>query len=189
MCSPAKPSWKEYSQLVAWHTAESLGPKANCHCREILISPTQPIGSGIYSWLSNRFAKKCCFGDFLEEALQDCFVLVLLDEHTRRSLLLKKDLTIVKAVEMAQVMTAVSKDATAMSTSKTIINTLWDQKPCPNPCYRRGNVRHVPHNCRYWKPSASTVAKLGMLQLYIEWGGNPDLNPSDNWKRIHRRIY
>lgn len=93
---------------------------------------------------------------------------------------------------MAQVMVAVSKDATAMSTSKFQDDklTLYEIR---SPVQIHATVVEMSDTFHttagFWKPSASTVAKLGMLQLYVEWGGNPDLNSSDNWKRIHRRIY
>ena len=52
----------------------------------------------------------CEFGDYLEEALRDCFVCELRSETTQKQLLTEVDLTFKQAVEVAKGIEAADKN-------------------------------------------------------------------------------
>ena len=58
-----------------------------------------------------RLAATCDFKEFLEEALRDRFVCGIKNEAVQRRLLMESELTLNKAVEMAQSMEAAAQDA------------------------------------------------------------------------------
>ena len=58
-----------------------------------------------------RLATTCEFGTFLDEALRDKFICGLFKESIQRRLLAEADLTLKKALELAQGMEAAEKDS------------------------------------------------------------------------------
>ena len=101
---PTKPKDKKFSELVdilARHFEPRpivIAERFHFHKRD------QKQGESIAVFLSElrRLAASCSFGTFLEEALRDRLVCVVLNEAIQRKLLTEADLTLSKAFEIAQ---------------------------------------------------------------------------------------
>ena len=70
-----------------------------------------------------RMATRCDFGAYLEEALRDRLVCGLRSESTQKRLLSESELTLARAVELAQNMEVASKSAQAL---KSTADLPWD---------------------------------------------------------------
>ena len=76
---------------------------------------------------------------------------------------LEKELTVAKAVEIAHAMEAVSRDSTSMNAPNTSINTVHDRKLRSSPCYRCGNVGHLPQSCKFLEAKCFNCRKTGHI--------------------------
>ena len=79
--------------------------------------------------LRRRLSTHCAFGDSFNDALRDCLVCGLQNESIQKRLLSEEDLTIKKALELAQGMEAADKNAQALKrTESPLLQTLPGQK-------------------------------------------------------------
>ena len=72
---------------------------------------SQAVGESIADYLAElrRLSTHCAFGDYLDEALRDRLVCGLHSESIQRKLLAEVDLTLKRAVELAQGMEVLQK--------------------------------------------------------------------------------
>ena len=115
-----------------------------------------------------ELARSCDFGDFLDQALRDCFVCGLVNASTQRQLLsekelsLKRALTIATAMEMAVLESRdVKKTASALESDEECINQV--EKPRMQ-CYCCGKRGHAAGQCWFQNYKCHSCSKLGHLQ-------------------------
>ena len=124
LLAPALPQDSTYATLV-----ETL--KKHYEPRPIVIAErfhfhkrSQALGESIAEYLAElrRLATHCQFGGFLEEALRDRLVCGMRHESAQKKLLTEADLTLARAVEIAQGMEAADKTAKTMKQGEPAIH-------------------------------------------------------------------
>ena len=122
LLSPEKPNSKKFEDLVQV-LCEHFEPKPviiaerfHFHRRD------QTEGETIAEYVAElrRIAKSCKFEAFLSDALRDRLVCGLQSVSTQNKLLAEKDLTLAKAVEIAQAMEAAEKNAQQLKESRSL---------------------------------------------------------------------
>ena len=117
-----------------------------------------------------RLATNCKFGDFLNDALRDRFVCGLGNRATQKSLLFEKDLSLKKAVEVAQAAEAAESHANKLragETKETVYRTertdrIQDTRQ-DRTCYRCGGGSHSASTCRFKETICNECKKRGHL--------------------------
>ena len=66
-----------------------------------------------------RLAANCKFGDHLTQAIRDCLACGLRGESTQKRLLAEADLTLARAIEIAQSMEAADRNSQCLKGSST----------------------------------------------------------------------
>ena len=78
-----------------------------------------------------RLVTHCQFGDYLEQALQDCFVCRLRHKNTQKQLLTEANLTLSKAIETARTIEAAELQATQLKGSSSVPIMMLNQTARP----------------------------------------------------------
>ena len=103
-------------------------------------------GESIANYLANlrRLASRCKFGAFLEEALRDRLVCGMQSENIQKVLLTKANLTLEKALEIAQGMEAAALQAKELKGSQpsNSVHTTVETPARRGPCGRCGRGNH-----------------------------------------------
>ena len=110
-----------------------------------------------------RLVTTCEFGTFLDKALRDKFVCGLYKESIQRRLLAEADLTLKKALEIAQGMEAAEKDSKeikATPSESQVHRVTQQQKP---QCHRCLGVGHTGAVCRYKNLRCNKCKKIGHI--------------------------
>ena len=110
-----------------------------------------------------RLATTCEFGMFLDEALRDKFVCGLYKESIQWRLLAEAELTLKKALEIAQGMEAAEKDSKeikATPSESQVHRVTQQQKP---QCHRCLGVGHTGTVCRYKNLRCNKCQKIGHI--------------------------
>ena len=119
-----------------------------------------------------RLAITCDFGEFLNQALRDRFVCGLKSEQVQKCLLAEADLTIKRAVELAQAKEAASRDAKNFKSSSAPAVAMVHQVPAADhsppgsgekPCYRCGKTDHAPAGCKFRQAKCHRCGKVGHI--------------------------
>ena len=118
-----------------------------------------------------KLASPCEFGDYLNEALRDRFVCGLRSESTQKRLLSEVDLTLTKAVSIAQSMEAAESEAHTLRSEKMAVHKLESEKssrtivtlPPKKACHRCGKNNHSADNCFYKEAICNKCKKKGHL--------------------------
>ena len=150
--SPVKPQEKTFDELKA-ELKKHFEPKKvviaerfNFHRRN------QAPGESIAEYVAElrKLTTNCDFGDYLEEALRDRFVCGLRSETTQKQLLTKAELTLQRAVEVAQAIEAAEKKSEQFKEADHVeVNKLTHNSKPTQPCYRCGKQGHTPSTCRF----------------------------------------
>ena len=92
-----------------------------------------------------RLATHCKFEGYLEEALRDRLVCGLKNEGVQKRLLTYWDLTLVKAIEVAQSMEAAERDTQEMKSTELAVRKVSTPRSAVQmkPCYRCGKEGHA----------------------------------------------
>ena len=130
----------------------------------------QQIGESIPDFVANlrRLAANCKFGQHLDEALRDRFVCGLNLESVQQKLLLEKDLTMSKALELALSLSSADKTSLVMHASNPnpsdpVVQILHRDGPTKRPCYRCGKTGHVSDHCRFREATCHSCGKIGHI--------------------------
>ena len=124
-----------------------------------------------------RLSTHCGFKSYLNEALRDRLVCGLRSESTQRRLLAEKDLSLQKAMEIAQGMEAADRNAKSLKGSTPAIHKVRslptapkhkspNQKPTEHsrtPCYRCGRSNHDQKDCRFRDATCHHCKKKGHI--------------------------
>lgn len=120
-----------------------------------------------------RLAITCEFGDFLDDALQDGFVVGLRNEQIQKSLLTEDGLNMARAVEIAQAKEAASRDTKNIrGTAATAVCQLSgpaDHSPpqVSNLATGVGSLATTVKTVGLGKPSVTNVVNKVTLHLYV----------------------
>ena len=178
LVAPGKPADLKYEELV-----DILGKHFNP--APLLIAErfhfhnqNQNEGEGVanYAAVLKKYAERCKFDSFLEQALRDRFVCGLRNRAIQKKLLTEKDLTWKMAVDLANAMESADKQANALRQEPTpsSVNKLDDYKHRAtrrnneprksnqgnNPCFRCGE-NHPPQSCRFKNQKCRFCKKQG----------------------------
>ena len=94
-----------------------------------------------------RLATNCKFGAYLDDALWDRFVCSLSNETIQRRVLVEKELTMTKAVDLATSLLSAEKNSQAMHLSEGGVRAL--KTSVQQPCYHCGKKGHNSSQCRF----------------------------------------
>ena len=133
---------------------------------------TQNVGESIAEYIAElrRLTTYCQYGNHLEEALRDRLVCGLRSVHTQKKLLAMEDLTLTKAVKIAQVL---------KRTEPTVneVNEVASHKACG----RCGRTSHDPKDCYYRK----TWAHCGGMSVWEDSSTTPSFSSSQAITKKH----
>ena len=115
-----------------------------------------------------RLSAHCDFAEFLDSALRDRLVCGIRSESAQKRLLSEADLTLKKAMELAQGMEAADKNAKSLKESDPAIRQITKFKPNTQstyrkPCSRCGKTNHDAQNCRFAKATCHACGKIGHI--------------------------
>ena len=91
-----------------------------------------------------RWSAHCEFCDYLEQTLRDCLVCGLRAESIHKRLLAEADLTLKKALGLAQGMEAADRNAKSLKMPVTLVQKVSGSS---TPCYRCGRSNIDPKEC------------------------------------------
>ena len=109
-----------------------------------------------------RLATHCKFGAYLDEALRDRLVCGLRSETTQRRLLSEADLTLQKAVDLAQSMEAADKNTKSLKTTDPPLHQISAGAP-DKLCHRCGRSKHPPNTCKFLHATCHKCGKMGHI--------------------------
>ena len=115
-----------------------------------------------------RLALTCEFGNFLDEALCDRFVCGLLEEAIQRRLLAEADLTLTKALSLAQSMEIAQKDLKEIHPTRAEVETLQESAHYVSSrrqqnCHRCLRAGHSPGACHFKSAKCNKCHKTGHI--------------------------
>ncbi|MDD9817031.1 MAG: reverse transcriptase domain-containing protein, partial [Gammaproteobacteria bacterium] len=113
-----------------------------------------------------RLAIHCQFGEYLDQALRDRLVCGLKSEATQRRLLSEPDLTLKRAIEVAQSMEAAERNTQQLKGGEASVNsiesaTVSDRKG--EECYRCGRRNHSYRECRFKDAECHNCGRKGHI--------------------------
>ena len=122
----------------------------------------QAVGESIAEYMAElrRLTTHCNYRDHLEEALRDRLVCGIRDVDTQRKLLAVPDLTLKKALEIAQGSEAAVNMAKSLKVVDTSINTVTKAKV---KCYRCGKMSHTANDCKFRDVDCHHCGKHGHI--------------------------
>ena len=180
LVAPGKPADLKYQELV-----EVLGKHFNP--APLLIAErfhfhnrNQNDGEAVadYATALKKYAERCQFDSFLEQALRDRFVCGLRNRATQKKLLTEKDLTWKMAVDIANAMESADRQANALrNEASNSINKLDPYKPRQprhteqrrhdkdsNKSSFRCGENHAPQSCRFKNQNCRFCKKQGHIE-------------------------
>ena len=122
-----------------------------------------------------KLATHCRFGGYLEEALRDRLVCGLREESTQRALLTENELTLARALEIAQSREAVLMNAQrlkepSLTVKKVITRT---DTTISSKCTRCGSSKHLADRCPFRQATCFKCNKPGHIARVCRSGGRP----------------
>ena len=169
LCAPAKPGTKtfeELSQLLKNHH-EPAPPKFTCRAK--FDARTRLPGETMSQYVAalRNLSEYCEFGETLNDRLCEKFVTGLNNQEIQRKLLLEKNLTLQKAVQLATSMQQTSDAVKSLAPpSVNVVQSVkkssklsGKQKP---KCYRC-NGPHSPQQCKFKSASCFKCSKVGHI--------------------------
>ena len=112
-----------------------------------------------------RLAKDCGFGDSLEKMLRDRLTCGINDQTIQQKMLVEKDLTFKRALEIAEGTQAADQNCREMRAVKVKeepVNQVQD-KPRGQNCHRCGYQGHLGNSCRHKKKICRNCHQKGHL--------------------------
>ena len=165
--SPVLPQEKTYEELVARLKSHFSPDPVVTFERYQFYGRKQRDGEPVAEFLAElrRLSVTCKFGAFLEEALKDALVFNIHSQAVQRRLFAERNLTLDRALEIAQGMEAAEKSAREVkgyqppSTSVLKVASAGGQ---PQLCYRCG-AGHNSRECRFRDSKCNNCNKTGHI--------------------------
>ena len=113
-----------------------------------------------------HLAEHCDFRDYLEQALRDWLVCSLRNEGIQRRLLAESDLTLTRALELAQGMEAAKRNAKSLEWVETVVHKMTATASRPStlrPCHRCGRSNHEAEDCCFHEAVCHFCNKKGHI--------------------------
>lgn len=162
LVAPALPEDKSYGELVT-------ALKNHYEPKPVVIaerfhrqSQTAEESVGQFLAALRRLATHCKFEAYLDEALRDRLVCGLRSESTQRRLLSEADLTLQKALELAQSREAADKNTKSLKTTDTPLQPLH-LISSGKLCHGCGRSNHPPSTCRFLHATCHKCGKAGHI--------------------------
>ena len=172
-CAPDKPQDSTLEVLVQKLTDHYEPPPIVISERFHFHKRDQRAGESIADFIAElrRLSTKCKFGNYLDEAIRDRFVCGLANEATQQRLLIEKDLTLAKAIEIATSWDSAEKNTQVIKASKpgqgasrdNKVNAVVDTPQDRQPCKHCGKKDHTPNNCKFRTASCYRCGKRGHI--------------------------
>ena len=112
-----------------------------------------------------NLARFCNFGDSLDAMIRDRLVCGINDDQIQKRLLSEGDqLTLTKAVTLAQAMETATKDSQLLQPQGVSVQMVKDKRETRNIlCYRCARPGHSPANCRFQSAKCHKCQKIGHI--------------------------
>ncbi|XP_053550471.1 uncharacterized protein K02A2.6-like [Bombina bombina] len=179
--SPDKPNAKPLSDLICLLSDHYLPKPLEISERFKFYTRKQLQHEDIKTYVISlkKLASSCRFGDYLNTALRDMFVIGLMDCTVQKRLLAEDELTLKRAIEIATVMELAAKDAQMLQApaqavcdkEKDVFHTsvhLNKQYPArqgsQTACYRCGDTNHTANACRFRNSTCYGCGKIGHIK-------------------------
>eukprot|EP00731_Ephydatia_muelleri_P012299 Em0006g1193a len=122
-----------------------------------------------------KLATHCRFGGYLEEALRDRLVCGLREESTQRALLTENELTLARALEIAQSREAVLMNAQRLKEPSLTVKkvTTRTDTTISSKCTRCGSSKHLADRCPFRQATCFKCNKPGHIARVCRSGGRP----------------
>ncbi len=127
LLAPARPQTKTYDEIVGVLKAHYAPKPMVIAERFHFHRRNQQSGESIAEYIA-RLTLHCEFGDYLDQALHDSLVCGLLSESTLKRLLSEADLTLARALTLAQ-----GKNTQSLKNQETAIQQISSGKPGKGP--------------------------------------------------------
>ena len=153
----AKPTAKSFDQLVKL-VKEHHNPAPSVILQRFkFASRRQKPGESIATYLSElrRLSEHCRYGETLDEMLRDRIVCGIADGRLQRRLLAEPDLTLKKAIELAQAQETADQGVQQLQQKQPQSEQLINLTKSPAPqhgqttCHRCKGTNHLANECRF----------------------------------------
>ena len=160
LVAPTLPQDKTFDQLVTVLTTHFEPKPLVIAERFHFHQRSQAVGESISDYIAElrRLTTHCEFGDYLNQSLRDRLVCGLRNEAIQRKLLSEANLTLKRALELAQGMEAAERTAKSMKGRETAVNHL-----AAKPCYRCGKTSHDHKECKFRDADCHNCGKRGHI--------------------------
>ena len=164
LTAPKKPTEKSFDQLVAL-VKEHHHPKPSVILQRFKFgSRRQKPGEPIANFVSDlrRLSEHCDFGETLDDMLRDRIVCGIADGRLQRRLLVEPDLSLKKALELAQAQETAEQGAQQLQQQRPQ-QQQQPQKQTEKQCYRCGAANHLANACRFQDAVCRNCNKKGHI--------------------------
>ena len=163
LLAPVKPREKSFSALASELTKHFQPRKIVIAERFHFHRRNQAPEENVADFLAQlwKLAKYCEFGDHLNEALRDRFVCGLKSEVTQKRLLSETNLTLNRAVEIAQGIEAAEEHTQQLKSEVAIKHVSPGNRVVP--CKHCGKNNHHSSKCRFKEAICNACHKKGHL--------------------------
>ena len=178
LLAPVNPKDKSLAELM--QTLKShFEPKRNIIAEWFRFHRwNQMAGESVAQFVAElrHIASRCEFGEYLTEALRDRLVCGLRSEPAQRKLLGEGgDLTLERAIEIAQMMESAKEQAQSLHGLSELAVGLGDKRriepsAVSKTCYRCGKPGHLPAGCRFREAKCHKCGTKGHL-AWVYRGG------------------
>ena len=183
LLSPAKPASKSFAELQKALT-DHFEPKPLVIAERFYFHQrTQGANESVLEYVAElrRLATHCEFGTFLQDALRDRLVCGLRNTTAQKNLLSEENLTLEKAIRVAQSLEAADKNAKKLKdeeAASTPIHRTGHYRNARPPaktktCYRCGDTDHIATACRFRDAECKKCHKKGHLARVCKSGSRP----------------
>ena len=126
---------------------------------------SQAMGESIAEYVAElrRLTTHCQYGTHLNEALRDRLVCGVRNMAIQKKLLSEADLTLARAIEIAQGMETAEKSARSLKGKEAAVNTLVRSTATATRCHRCGKDTHDQKDCKFRDADCHCCGKKGHI--------------------------
>lgn len=168
LLAPQKPTDKTYKELVTL-IKNHVSPKPPVIAERYKFwNRRQNPGEKVSQYLTElrKMSDSCNFGEFLNDALRDMFVIGLSDKAAQKKMLTETDLTIQKAYEMALSQETANREVEEIhgqgQEAVKKFNSYQKSKPGEE-CVRCGKTNHSSENCYHKRTICYKCDNMGHI--------------------------